>query len=207
MASAQAQPRRVTRLLRASSSVTGALVPRALAFSTFSGIFRFFRNHYTAITLVSGVILVVMGVLLFTNELTTLNFISTLAPPITDASTQPTMSDPANPNAPLVNRARAYLHTNCSQCHRPGGPTPSTMDLRYTTALSATNACNAVPQSGDLGLGANARLIAPGNAANSLLVNRMNRRDQYAMPPLGSNVVDAAGVTLLTTWVNSLIGC
>jgi cytochrome c-type biogenesis protein len=45
----------------------------ALAFSTFSGIFRFFRNHYTAITVVSGVILVIMGVLLFTNELTTLN--------------------------------------------------------------------------------------------------------------------------------------
>jgi cytochrome c-type biogenesis protein len=45
----------------------------ALAFTTFSGIFRFFRDHYTAITVVSGVILVVMGVLLFTNELTTLN--------------------------------------------------------------------------------------------------------------------------------------
>ena len=45
----------------------------ALAFSTFSGVFRFFRDHYTAITLVSGVILIAMGVLLFTNELTRLN--------------------------------------------------------------------------------------------------------------------------------------
>ena len=45
----------------------------ALAFTTFAGIFRFFRNHYTALTLCSGVILVVMGYLLFTNELTTLN--------------------------------------------------------------------------------------------------------------------------------------
>jgi cytochrome c-type biogenesis protein len=45
----------------------------ALAFTTFTGIFRFFRNHYTAITLVSGVILIAMGVLLFTNELTRLN--------------------------------------------------------------------------------------------------------------------------------------
>jgi cytochrome c-type biogenesis protein len=45
----------------------------ALAFTTFSGVFRFFRDHYTAITVVSGVILVVMGVLLFTNELTRLN--------------------------------------------------------------------------------------------------------------------------------------
>jgi cytochrome c-type biogenesis protein len=45
----------------------------ALAFSTFSGFFKFFRNHYSAITLVSGVILIAMGVLLYTNELTRLN--------------------------------------------------------------------------------------------------------------------------------------
>jgi len=45
----------------------------ALAFSSVSGFFRFFRDHYTAITVVSGVVLVVMGVMLFTNELTRLN--------------------------------------------------------------------------------------------------------------------------------------
>ena len=45
----------------------------ALAFTTFSGVFKFFRNHYAVITLVSGVILIVMGVLLYTNELTRLN--------------------------------------------------------------------------------------------------------------------------------------
>ena len=45
----------------------------ALAFSTFSGVFRFFRDHYTAITVVSGIVLVAMGVLLYTNELTRLN--------------------------------------------------------------------------------------------------------------------------------------
>jgi cytochrome c-type biogenesis protein len=45
----------------------------ALAFSTFTGVFKFFRNHYQAITLVSGVVLIVMGVLLYTNELTRLN--------------------------------------------------------------------------------------------------------------------------------------
>lgn len=45
----------------------------ALAFSSVSGVFRFFRDHYGAITVVSGVVLVVMGVLLYTNELTRLN--------------------------------------------------------------------------------------------------------------------------------------
>jgi len=45
----------------------------ALAFSRVSGVFRFFRNHYTAITVISGLVLVVMGYLLFTDELTRLN--------------------------------------------------------------------------------------------------------------------------------------
>jgi cytochrome c-type biogenesis protein len=45
----------------------------ALAFSTFSSVFRFFRDHYREITFVSGVVLIVMGVLLYTNELTRLN--------------------------------------------------------------------------------------------------------------------------------------
>jgi cytochrome c-type biogenesis protein len=45
----------------------------AVAFSRVSGFFRFFRNHYVAITLISGAILIAMGWLLYTNELTRLN--------------------------------------------------------------------------------------------------------------------------------------
>jgi cytochrome c-type biogenesis protein len=45
----------------------------ALAFARVTGIFRFFRDHYTAITLVSGVILITMGVMLYTDELAQLN--------------------------------------------------------------------------------------------------------------------------------------
>ena len=45
----------------------------ALAFSSVSGFFRFFRNHYGAITVISGLILIATGVLLYENELTRLN--------------------------------------------------------------------------------------------------------------------------------------
>jgi cytochrome c-type biogenesis protein len=45
----------------------------ALAFSSVTGFFRFFRDHYTVITVLSGIVLIVMGVLLLTNELTRLN--------------------------------------------------------------------------------------------------------------------------------------
>ena len=81
------------------------------------------------------------------------------------------------------------------------------MDLRYATLLSSTNACGVSPSSGDLGIGAAARIIAPGSAANSVLVARMSRRDATAMPPLASALVDTAGVALVQQWINSLTTC
>lgn len=143
------------------------------------------------------------------NQITTLNAISTLTPAIAgDPATLPAIPDPASGSGTLAERARSYLHTNCSQCHRTGGPTPVNLDLRYTTALNATNACGVLPQAGDLGLGATARIIAPGSATNSVLVSRMNRRnDSNQMPPIGSNQIDTAGVALLTQWINGLVGC
>ena len=62
------------------------------------------------------------------------------------------------------------------------------------------------PTGGDLGLN-NARIIAPGDALRSVLVARPNRRDTDGMPPLGSTIVDAAGVALLTDWINGLANC
>jgi cytochrome c-type biogenesis protein len=45
----------------------------ALAFSKVSGLFRFFRDHYAAITLVSGAILIWMGVQLYQGDLQQIN--------------------------------------------------------------------------------------------------------------------------------------
>jgi hypothetical protein len=41
--------------------------------ASMTRVFKVFRNHFRAITVVAGVILVVMGVLLYTNDLTRLN--------------------------------------------------------------------------------------------------------------------------------------
>jgi len=80
------------------------------------------------------------------------------------------------------------------------------MDLRYNTLFSNTSTCDTVPQGSDLGI-SNARLIAPGDAARSLIVSRAGRRDSHGMPPLGSNLVDNTGVVLLTSWINGLANC
>jgi cytochrome c-type biogenesis protein len=56
-----------------SAGLAVPFILSALAFARVTGVFRFFRNHYTAITVVSGVVLVAMGVLLYTDQLTQLN--------------------------------------------------------------------------------------------------------------------------------------
>jgi uncharacterized repeat protein (TIGR03806 family) len=140
------------------------------------------------------------------NQLATLDAIDTLTPALAQSPDQlPVIPDPAG-NAPLAERARAYLHSNCSYCHRPGGAAQSDMDLRYTTALAATNACDVTPTLGELGI-TDARLIAPGSAARSVIVARMDRIGANAMPPLARHSIDTAGVQLISAWVNGLSGC
>ncbi|MDH3612226.1 MAG: PQQ-dependent sugar dehydrogenase [Gammaproteobacteria bacterium] len=141
------------------------------------------------------------------SQLETLDQIVMFSSPLPgDPSTLPFMPDPTDMSADLGDRARAYLHTNCAQCHQPGGPTPDNLDLRYTTSLADTNACNVAPDAGDLGIPM-PFIIAPGDASSSVLVARTNRRDVDGMPPLGSTIVDADGVTLLTDWINGLANC
>jgi len=140
------------------------------------------------------------------NQVFTLNFIDTLTPAVTTPVNQlPVIPNPAGSAGTVGERARAWLHTNCANCHRPGGPTPVNLDFRYTTSLLGTNACDVQPAN-DLGI-ANARLIAPGDASRSVVVSRVNRTDSNMMPPLARHTIDTAGVTLLTSWVNGLTSC
>lgn len=140
-------------------------------------------------------------------QLETLDAIGLFASPLQGGpATLPALPDPLDPGADLAGRARAYLHSNCANCHQPGGPTPVNLDLRHTTSLSNLNACDVVPTADDLGI-AMARIIAPGAADRSVLVERMKLRDENGMPPLGSTVIDADGVDLVSRWIDGLAGC
>lgn len=103
----------------------------------------------------------------------------------------------------VAERARAWLDVNCSQCHRPGGPTPGDLDLRFDTPTNAMNAVGVAPQHGDLGV-AGAAIIAPGDRERSVLWLRTRSLDATRMPPLASHVVDADGTALLGDWIDSL---
>ncbi|MDJ0834447.1 MAG: PQQ-dependent sugar dehydrogenase [Gammaproteobacteria bacterium] len=145
------------------------------------------------------------------NQMVTLNHIGMFSSQVTDQDSLPVLTDPADPDASIDNRARAYLYTNCSQCHRFGGPTNVTLDFNITTADADMNICEATPS---YNIAAASYILAPGDASESTLYHRLNCREGVGgcmsgdeMPPLGSTVVDSAGVSLIETYINSLMTC
>lgn len=110
-------------------------------------------------------------------------------------------------DAPVADRARAYLHANCSQCHRPDAPSGrARMDLRFGLTLAELGVCDQAPRAGDLDL-ADARLLVPGDPARSLISARMHTLGSTRMPGLGSAIVDTTGTDLIDAWISSLTAC
>jgi uncharacterized repeat protein (TIGR03806 family) len=108
--------------------------------------------------------------------------------------------------APLPDRARAYLHVNCSSCHREDGPQGrAALDLRSDVALVETGLCSA-PSAGEADL-VDPRIVAPGDPEGSVLLARVRSLGSVRMPPLGSGRVDDEGAMLLTEWIAAMTGC
>lgn len=119
----------------------------------------------------------------------------------------PRIPGAAEPDAPLEARARGYLHTNCSHCHRPGGWTPPalTMDLRWSTPLADTRTCGVATQYVNPWVEGELR-IAPGDPDTSAIWQRLHRRGPGQMPPLGTTRVDPHA-DAVRDWIAQLGGC
>lgn len=117
----------------------------------------------------------------------------------------PRLVDPHNGSAALEERARSYLHVNCSSCHRFGGGGSSGLDLRAFERDEKTDDLTGPPKLGALDL-ADARVVAPGEPARSVLLYRMAKFNAGRMPHIGSELVDPAGVGLVSEWIDSLGG-
>lgn len=139
------------------------------------------------------------------DHLARLGLFDPLAPPPPPAARAP-LADPGNAAAPLDQRARSYLHANCSFCHRPGGPGRGVADLRASRSFAETKLCGAAPEAGDLGV-PGARLLAPGAPGASMISVRMHRTDGARMPPLGTAVVDPLGTSVIDAWIRGIQGC
>jgi uncharacterized repeat protein (TIGR03806 family) len=141
------------------------------------------------------------------NQLRTLDHIGLFSSALPDAPANlPAMPNPYDESAPLRDRARAYLASNCAQCHRAGSP-PNSMDLRWETEDGDIDAIDVTPRWGDLGI-PDAKLIASGDPDRSVLVARMGIRDGGVtqMPPLGTGRVDADAVELIRQYILSIGG-
>jgi putative heme-binding domain-containing protein len=121
----------------------------------------------------------------------------------TDANTAKLgkLTDPHDDKAKLEDRARSYLHANCSHCHRNGGG--GSVPFELTRGSDLKGVLDAKPTRGDFGL-AEARIIAPGALHRSTLLYRMAKFGKDRMPHIGSELPDPQGVKLVAEWVSNL---
>lgn len=140
------------------------------------------------------------------NQLDTLAAIGVLTEPLTRQQRANPLVDSRDESHPLDLRVRAYLHSNCANCHRPGGTSQASMDLRFDTLPEAMNLCNVGPMQSDLGI-EDACLLAPGEPERSLLWQRLTANDGNRMPPLGSHVLDDHGIGLIEDWIAQMDEC
>jgi len=108
--------------------------------------------------------------------------------------------------APIDDRARGYLHSNCSICHRPEGSGQGPMDVRFQTAFAATGTCEADPENGDLGV-TGAKILTPGDPSRSVMSLRMHATNEARMPGLGAKLVDPDGTAAIDAWINVMASC
>jgi uncharacterized repeat protein (TIGR03806 family) len=116
------------------------------------------------------------------------------------------ISNYADVNASLENRARAYLDINCGHCHIPGGSADTTgLYLNYTERDKDQLGIMKKPVAAGRASGNLKYSIVPGHANESILLYRMLSLDPgIMMPESGRALADEAGIKLITDWINKL---
>ena len=140
------------------------------------------------------------------NQLTTLAHIGIFSSPLSSTHKTEKLFNLNDAEATTEQKARSYLHSNCSNCHQPDGPTPVGLDLRYSTPLAQMKICNVVPTAGSLDI-LDPKIVALGDPSKSVLIKRMQATDTSRMPPLASTVIDAQAVQIISDWIASLTAC
>ena len=115
----------------------------------------------------------------------------------------PSLVDYSDASEPLADRARAYLHANCSHCHRLWGGGLTDFQIQADLPLEQTGTINVKPQRGHYDL-EDPHLITPGDPKRSLIPHRMTLLGIGRMPHIASSVVDEEGVELLREWIKQM---
>ncbi len=113
---------------------------------------------------------------------------------------RPAITNPHDAKADLDDRARAYLHVNCTHCHTRGGGGTAVFQTQLGMTLEQTKLVNEKPTQGGFGV-KNAMVIAAGDPHRSVLYHRMAKLGPGRMPHFGSQTVDERGLALIGQWI------
>ncbi len=138
-----------------------------------------------------------------TNQLQSLAALAVVPPGVRLDTPGSKLADPFDVSASLNDRARSYLHSNCSHCHRDGAGASVRAYLVYDMELEKSNLLNAKPMQGDFGL-LDAAIIKPGDPYASVLYYRISKLGRGRMPHIGSSEVDPRAVRLIHDWILGL---
>jgi len=114
-----------------------------------------------------------------------------------------TLVNPHDVAQPVTERARSWLHANCSACHRFGAGGAVAIHLNFDKSSAEWRAIDERPRRGDFGLD-DARIIAPGAPYRSALFYRLFTEGSGHMPQIGSRLVDDVGARAVRDWIRSL---
>jgi hypothetical protein len=120
------------------------------------------------------------------------------------------------PGDDTAQAALGYLHSNCGNCHNENGAGNVVMELRLladdVTVEDTGTWLTAVGQPTTMYMcgGQPCSRIAPGDALNSAIVQRMTDPNMtevapnVTMPPLAVETMDVSGVATVSAWIDSL---
>jgi uncharacterized repeat protein (TIGR03806 family) len=138
------------------------------------------------------------------NQLRTLEHLGVFTEPLPASPEKlPKLVDYHDRQASLNERARSYLHSNCSHCHMKWGGGNAEFQLLATLDLADTGTIGVRPGHGNFGLDRPA-VILPGQPERSMVYHRMTKLGLGRMPHVASNVVDEDAVKLIHAWLKSL---
>jgi cysteine-rich repeat protein len=103
--------------------------------------------------------------------------------------------------APLQERARSWLDSNCSYCHRPGGANAG-FDARFTTPFGDQGLVWTAVRD-DLG-NPGTVVIYPGDPILSAAWQRAAAVGSIAMPPLAKALAELPAVDVLAAWIERM---
>ena len=118
-----------------------------------------------------------------------------------------TSANISDETATLEHRVLSYIDSNCSSCHQPSGVAGrADFDALLTTSLldPGKRLINFTSQADSFGL-IDARIVKPGDPANSLLYHRDSSLDPaIMMPPLAKTIDHAEYIEVLYKWIERI---